>query len=56
MEEKLKDCGKGKVDHCEEIDPEDLLKLNKSFNIETADGLQDKVWFDLCLQLCRRER
>ena len=56
MEEKLKECGKGKVDHYEEIEPEDLLKLYKGFNIETADGLQDKVWFDLCLQLCRRGR
>ena len=43
MEEKLKECGKGKVDHYEEIEPEDLLKLYKGFNIETADGLQDKV-------------
>ena len=56
MEEKLKECGKGKVDHYEEIEPEDLLKLHKGFNTETADGLQDKVWFDLCLQLCRRGR
>ena len=56
MEERLKECGKGSVDHYEEIEPKYLLKLYEGFNIETSDGRQGKVWFDLCLQLCHRWR
>ena len=37
MGERLKECGK--VDHYEEIEPEELLKLYKGCNIESADGL-----------------
>ena len=50
----LKACGKGKVDHQDEIEPEHLLKLYSSFDVTTLTGLQEEVWFDLCLQLCRR--
>ena len=52
----LKAYGKGKVDHHNEIEPEDLLKLYGSFDVTTPTGRQEKVWFDLCLQLCRRGR
>ena len=52
----LKTFGKGKVDHHDEIEPEDLLKLYGSFDVTTPTGLQEKIWFDLCLQLCRRGR
>ena len=41
---KLKESGKGK------IDPEDMLKLYCSFDIESPKGLH-KIYFDLCLQL-----
>ena len=52
----LEGCGKGKVDHHDEIEPEDLVKLYSCFDITTPTGLQEKVWFDLCLQLCWRGR
>ena len=45
-----------KVENYEEIELKDLLKLYEGFDIKTADELKDKVWFDLCLQLCRRGR
>ena len=44
------------MDHHDEIEPEDLLKLYSSFDVTTPTGLQEKVWFDLCLKLCRRGR
>ena len=53
---KLKESGKGKIDHFEEIEPEDILKLYFRFDIESPKVLLHKVWFDLCLQLCRRGR
>ena len=53
---KLKESGKGKIDHFEEIEPEDILKLYRSFDIESPEGLLHKVWFDLCLQLCCHRR
>ena len=34
MEEKLKECGKGKVDHYEEIQPEDLLSSIKASTLK----------------------
>ena len=52
----LKAFGKEKVDHRDEIDPKDSLKLYSSFDITTTTGLQETVWFDLCLQLCQRGR
>ena len=56
MSQKLKVCGKAKVVHHEEIEPEDILKLYSGFDISTPSGLLEKVWFDLVLQLCRRGR
>ena len=53
---KLKASGKGKTDHFEEIEPENILKLYCSFDIESPEGLLHKVWFDLCLQLFHRGR
>ena len=53
---KLKESGKGKIGHFEETEPEDILKLYCSFDIESPEGLLHKVWFDLCLQLRRRGR
>ena len=47
----LKACEKGKVDHHNEIEPEDLLNLCGSFDVTIPTGLQEKVWFDLCFQL-----
>ena len=47
---KLKESGKGKIYHFEEIEPEDKLKLYCSFNFDSPKGLH-KVCFDLCIQL-----
>ena len=52
----LKACGKGKVDLHDEIETEDLIKLYSSFDVTTPTDLQEKVWFDFCLQLCWRGR
>ena len=56
MSQKLKECGKAKVEHHEEIEPEDILKLHNGFDISAPNGLLERVWFDLVLQLCRRGR
>ena len=47
---KLKESGKGKIDHFEETEPKDILKLYCNFDIESPKRLH-KIYFDLCLQL-----
>ena len=54
---KLKQVGKGAVQHFTEISVTDLQKLYASFNVESPSGLQDKVMFDIILFfMCRRGR
>ena len=47
----IKSTTKGIVKHYPEIEPEDLLKLYKSFNTETPRGLLEKVWLDIIVFL-----
>ena len=54
VSQKLKECGKAKVEHHEEIEPEGILKLYSGFDISTPSGLLERVWYDLVLQFCRR--
>ena len=53
---KIKQSGKGNITHYPEIEPEDLRKLYASFDLNTPDGLQEKVLFDIMFFLCRRGR
>ena len=48
--------GLGDTTHYPEIEPEDLRKLNAGFDINSPEGLQEKVWFDVTFQLIRRGR
>ena len=48
--------GKVSTDHHPEIEPEDMRKLYESFDIDSNFGLQEKVWVDIMLYLCRRGR
>ena len=52
----LKREGKAKVQHKPTISEEDLQKLYSSsaFDMNTAAGLQNKVWFEVMLFFCRR--
>ena len=52
----LKKSGKGSTEHYPEIEPEDLQKLNASFDINNPVGLLEKVWFDIVFYLIRRGR
>ena len=54
----LKKIGKGDVKHHEIITDNDLQKLYESavFDQNLPSGLQDKVWFELMLFICRRGR
>lgn len=54
----LKKIGKGDVKHHEIITDNDLQKLYDSavFDQNSPSGLQDKVWFELMLFICRRGR
>ena len=52
----IRASSKGLVKHFPEIEPEDLIKLYKSFNIETPVGLQEKVWLDIMFYFIRRGR
>ena len=52
----IKMSGKGSTDHHPEIEPEDMRKLYESFDIDSNFGLQEKVWVDIMLYLCRRGR
>ena len=42
MSQKLKECGKAKVEHHEEIEPEDILKLYSGFDISIPSGLLER--------------
>jgi hypothetical protein len=55
---KLKREGKGKVTHKEPLTSEDFRKLysSKALNLNTPQGLQDKVFVDLMMHLCNRGR
>ncbi len=55
---KLKRLGYGDTQHYLPIDDNDMKKLYSSgvFNQDTPDGLQNKVWFELMLYICRRGR
>jgi len=54
----LKRKGLAKVDHYPDISEEDLKKLfsgdSPVFDTNTPCGLQQKVWFEVKLFLCRR--
>ena len=54
----LKKVGKGNVQHHDSIDQADIQKLYDSgiFDLDSPSGLQDKVWFELMLFICRRGR
>jgi len=41
--------GFGDTEHYEEIEPKDLRKLSSSFNIDTPEGLQEFIWFNVLL-------
>ena len=51
-----KSSGKGNTTHYPEIEPEDLEKLNNSFDINSPVGLQEFIWFNIMLRLIRRGR
>ncbi|XP_062596175.1 uncharacterized protein LOC134257604 [Saccostrea cucullata] len=53
---KIKKEGKGAVVHKEPITRSDLQKLYMFFNVETAQGLQDKVFVHYMLYFCNRGR
>jgi len=50
--------GKGSVVHKDGIEHSDIEKLYMSmvFSVHTPTGLLNKVWFELCLHVCRRGR
>jgi len=54
----MKKKGLGVVDHKPPITQDDLKKLYSSdtpvFNVNSAAGLQSKVWFEIMFYLCRR--
>ena len=58
MLHKLKEAGKGAVQHKEPITPEDMRKIRKltALDISTPLGLQNKVFVDIMLHLCNRGR
>ena len=47
--------GTGDINHCPEIEPEDVKKLYSSF-LNSPTGLLEKVWFDIMFFLRRRGR
>ena len=51
-----KKTGKGATDHYPEIEPEDMRKLNHSFDTTTPTGLLEHVWFNIMFRLIRRGR
>ena len=53
---KLKCEGKGVVKHKDPITPDDLTKLYASFDRNTPEGLQAKVFVNIMLHLCNRGR
>nr|XP_014349036.1 PREDICTED: uncharacterized protein LOC106705049 [Latimeria chalumnae] len=53
---RLKQEGKGDVQHKELLTREDLGKLYRSCDTNTPAGLQQKVFVDLMLHLCNRGR
>lgn len=57
---KLKREGLGDTTHYVPIDEDDMTKLYESesgvFDIDTPEGLQNKVWFELMFFICRRGR
>ena len=52
----VRSSAKGQVEHHPEIEPEDMLKLYSSIDINTPTGLQEKVWLDVMLHFIRRGR
>ena len=53
----LKKKSLGSTDHIPPISRRDLTKIyNTAFDVDTAVGLQMKVWFDITFFLCRRGR
>ena len=57
---KLKKCGLAVTEHYPPIDDQDFNTLyngnHQAFNTKTPVGLQQKVWFEVMLYLCRRGR
>jgi integrase len=53
---KIKKEGKSAVVHKEPVTRQDLQKLYTSFNLETSEGLQNKVFVDYMLYFCNRGR
>ncbi|XP_072021059.1 uncharacterized protein [Amphiura filiformis] len=57
---KLKREGLGDTTHYVPIDADDMTKLYESesgvFDVDTPEGLQNKVWFELMFFICRRGR
>ena len=56
MMAELKRKGAGGIDHHPPIEPLDLQKLYKHFNVFDATSLQDKVFLDIMLHFGRRGR
>ena len=53
---RIKQEGKGTVQHKSPLSKEDLSKLYNSFDLSTPKGLQDKVFIDFMLYFCNRGR
>ena len=53
---KIKENGKGEINHHPEMEPEDISKLYQSFDLNDPAGLQEMVWFCIMYFFIRRGR